>query len=103
MRKAAEEAKEWWSQNSNQTVAKCDRCSSTIPKGKGYLVGPKNAYLQVHRTPGVEKEIREMMTICHACNPEMVCKDCLQLSSGQPWAIPWSVWIKMFNQKGNLP
>ena len=104
MRKAAEEAKGWWSQNSKETVAKCDRCSGTIQKGKGYLVGPRNAYVQSRRSSGAQKEMRDMMmTICHACTPEIVCKDCLQKSSGQPWAIPWSEWVKIFNQKGDLP
>jgi hypothetical protein len=104
MRKAAGEAKEWWSQNSKQTVTKCDRCSRSIEKGKGYLVGPRNAYVQFHRPPGAQKEVRDvMMTICHACNPDIICKDCLQKSSGQPWAIPWSEWVKIFKQKGDLP
>lgn len=104
MKKAAREAKEWWSANPDRTEGKCDRCLGVIPRGKGYLVGPKHAYIQVHGSPEAQKEIYDtMLSSGLATTPDMLCKNCLIKYSDQPWAIPWSVWLKKLKQKGDLP
>jgi hypothetical protein len=78
LRKAEEEAKEWWAANPSKTNGRCDRCSGLIRRGEGYLVGPKQAYIHVQGSPEAQKQIYDVMISSGlASTPDMVCKNCL--------------------------